>query len=159
MSIGSDHNTRGQAAPGESAALSALSAQLAAALSDPDASDQRWDLADTIAATVPATPEEAVVVISLLTNPDIGLDAGQTETHLTAARSQEAGLRAMAANADNSIAAMDDEIAGTPAGAATAPPESLIAGAAERAGITVEQARACYDTFMAPLSAMERVAS
>ncbi|TWA87154.1 hypothetical protein FBZ83_10116 [Azospirillum brasilense] len=159
MLIGSDHNTSGQAAPGEIAALPALSAQLAAALSDPDASDVRWDLADAIAASIPATPEEAIVVVSLLTNQDIGLDAGQTEVHLTAARSLEAGLRAMAANADNSIAAMDDEIAGIGAEAATAPPEALIAGAAERAGITVEQARACYDTFMAPLSAMERVAS
>ncbi|QCO05430.1 hypothetical protein [Azospirillum argentinense] len=146
-------------APGESAALSALSARLAAVLSDPATPDACWDIAESIAATIPATPTEAAVVVSILTNPNIGLEAGLTSTHLTAARSLEAGLRAMAANADNGIAAMDDEIAGIGVGAATAPPESLIAGAAERAGISIEQARACYDTFTAPFAALERSAS
>ncbi|MGR0183231.1 hypothetical protein [Azospirillum aestuarii] len=163
-----EHNVRSQERDGnglltplpvQEACVTALSAQLSAALSDPDASDDRWDIIETIAATIPTTPTEAVAVVSILTDPNIGLDAGQTETHLTAARSLEAGLRAMAANADNSIAAMDDEIAGIGVSAATAPPETLIAGAAERAGITIEQARACYETFTAPLAALERSAS
>jgi hypothetical protein len=131
-----------------------LSAQLAAVLDDPEASDERWDTAETIAATIPTTPAEAVVVVSILTNPDIGLEAGQTETHLTAARSLEAGLRAMAANetvTNNAAAFTEATSLFAEAGLArmpAEPTESMVA-AAERTGIDPEQFRVGYRAAVA----------
>ncbi|CAO3416521.1 hypothetical protein [Azospirillum argentinense] len=133
-------------------ALSALSAQLAAVLSDPDASDVRWDLAETIAATIPATPAEAVVVVSILTDPNIGLDAGQTETHLTAARSLEAGLRAMVSrngatpNADAFGAAISafDQAAERVLALPLEPTPAMVDAAVAATGCTAAKARAGF---------------
>ncbi|MGY0713120.1 hypothetical protein [Azospirillum argentinense] len=128
--------------------LPTLSAQLAAILSDPDASDVRWDLADAIAATVPTTPEEAVVVVSILTNPDIGLEAGQTETHLTAARSLEAGLRAMATapNPDAFGAAISafDQAAERVLALPLEPTPAMVDAAVAATGCTAAKARAGF---------------
>jgi hypothetical protein len=147
-------------APGESAALPALSVQLAAALSDPDASDQRWDIADTIAATVPTTPAEAVFVVSLLTNPDIGLDAGQTEVHLTAARSLEAGLRAMAtapdADAFGAAISAFDQAAERALALPLEPTPAMVDAAVAATGCTVAKARA---GFAAMVEAFRREAA
>ncbi|CAO3447372.1 hypothetical protein [Azospirillum argentinense] len=128
--------------------LPTLSAQLAAALSDPDASDTRWDLAETIATTIPATPADAVAVISILTNPDIGLDAGQTEVHLTAARSLEAGLRAMAAapDADAFGAAISafDQAAERALALPLEPTPAMVDAAVAATGCTAAKARAGF---------------
>jgi len=134
--------------------VSIMATQLAAALSDPDASDARWDLAETIAATIPATPADAVVVVSLLTDPNIGLEAGQTETHLTAARSLEAGLRAMAANetvTDTAAAFNETTALFAEAGRVKLPAEPTdgMVAAAEQAGVDPEQFRAGYRAAVA----------
>lgn len=135
-------------------AFPALSAQLAAALSNPDASDARWDLAEAIAATVPATPADAAVVVALLTCPAMGLEAGQAEMHLTAARSLEAGLRAMAANetvTDASGAFNEATALFAEAGRVKLPAEPTdgMVAAAEQAGVDPEQFRAGYRAAVA----------
>ncbi|WP_188262197.1 hypothetical protein [Azospirillum tabaci] len=160
MLIGSDHITHGRAVPGESAALPALSARLAASLADLNAAGDRdaygirREIAQTIAATVPVTPADAIAVVSLLTNPEIGLEIGQDKLHLTAARSLEAGLRAMAANETiTDTAATFNETAALFAEAGRvklpAEPTDCMVAAAEQAGVDPERFRAGYRAAVA----------
>ncbi|GAA4250613.1 hypothetical protein GBZ26_03315 [Azospirillum formosense] len=140
--------------------LSALSVQLAAALSDPDASDARWDLAEMIATSIPTTPAEAVVVVGLLTNADIGLEAGQTEVHLTAARSLEAGLRAMAtapeADAFGAAISAFDQAAERALALPLEPTPAMVDAAVAATGCTAAKARA---GFAAMVEAFRREAA
>ena len=95
---------------------------------------------------------------ALLTNPDIGLEAGQAEMHLTAARSLEAGLRAMAAAPDTFGAAISafDQAAERALALPLEPTAAMVNAAVTATGCTPEKARA---GFAAMVEAFRREAA
>lgn len=121
-------------------------------------------LEDAMLAAKPVTPLDVLAVLDRLLCPEIGLvgeghrnaPALQRVRDLLARQveQQEGGaVLPETSNSTSNIGAMDEVFAELQS-ASLKPlaPDSLFEMAAERAGITIEQARACYDVFTTPLA-------